>query len=166
MAKVKTRERMDEIAGRLCKVLIPIRDEYYLGGGRQTAICTLSSLDLLHKISCLPELMGRIAIAGRLFSENKGIDAIINFHSLHPELQLIIICGKEVRGHKAGQALIALAKNGVDSTDRILGAQGPYPVLRSNIRDVSAFRRKVRILYHIGITDVGIINSLIPADPC
>jgi tetrahydromethanopterin S-methyltransferase subunit A len=46
--------------------------------------------------------MNTIAIAGRLLSENKGIDAIINFALEHPDLHGIIVCGEEVKGHRAG----------------------------------------------------------------
>jgi hypothetical protein len=37
--------------------------------------------------------MNTIAIAGRLLSENKGIDEIINFALEHPDLRGIIVCG-------------------------------------------------------------------------
>ena len=68
-----------EVVGQLCKILLPIKDEYYFGAGKEIAICTLSSLNLLTQISEDKYLMEKIALVGRLLSENKGIDAIINY---------------------------------------------------------------------------------------
>src|SRR3712207_4723800 len=106
---------LEDEAGKLCKALFPIKQEYYLGSGKAAAICTLSSFDLLEMLS-RSSIMDRVLIVGRLLSENKGIDAMIDFTKNHPELNRIILCGKEVRGHRAGQALLALARNGVDTS--------------------------------------------------
>jgi tetrahydromethanopterin S-methyltransferase subunit A len=147
-------KRLDNAAGRLCKALLPIKHEYYLGAGKAVAICTLSSIDLLQTIS-KSDLINRILIAGRLLSENKGIDAIIAFTMNHPNLKRIIVCGKEVRGHRAGQALLALASNGVDSSGRIIGAVGPNPIVTLPQQDVDIFRHQVEINDMIGTVDIG-----------
>ena len=147
-------KRLDNAAGRLCKALLPIKHEYYLGAGKAVAICTLSSIDLLQTIS-KSDLISRILIAGRLLSENKGIDAIIDFTVKHPSLNRIIICGKEVRGHRAGQALLALASNGMDLSGRIIGAVGPNPIVTLPQQDVDIFRHQVEINDMIGTVDIG-----------
>jgi tetrahydromethanopterin S-methyltransferase subunit A len=147
-------KRLDNAAGRLCKALLPIKHEYYLGAGKAVAICTLSSIDLLQTIS-KSDLINRILIAGRLLSENKGIDAIIAFTMKHPNLKRIIVCGKEVRGHRAGQALLALASNGMDSSGRIIGAVGPNPIVTLPQQDVDIFRHQVEINDMIGTVDIG-----------
>ena len=147
-------KRLDNAAGRLCKALLPIKHEYYLGAGKAVAICTLSSIDLLQTIS-KSDLINRILIAGRLLSENKGIDAIIAFTMKHPNLKRIIVCGKEVRGHRAGQALLALASNGMDSSGRIIGAIGPNPIVTLPQQDVDIFRHQVEINDMIGTVDIG-----------
>ena len=147
-------KRLDNAAGRLCKVLLPIRHEYYLGAGKAVAICTLSSIDLLQTIG-ESDLINRILIAGRLLSENKGIDAIIAFTMKHPNLKRIIVCGKEVRGHRAGQALLALASNGMDSSGRIIGAVGPNAIVTLPQQDVDIFRHQVKINDMIGTVDIG-----------
>lgn len=146
------KKRFDDAAGRICEAVLPIRHEYYLGSGKELAICTLSSIGLLKEIS-KSEIMNKVAIAGRLLSENNGIDAIIKFTLEHPDLRSIMVCGKEVKGHRAGQALLALARNGVDSDGRIIGALGPYPMLRSSSQDVDAFRKQVEISDMIGTVD-------------
>ena len=56
-----------------------------------------------------------------MLSENKEIETIIQFILRHPELHNIIICGKEVKGHQAGQALLLLYNDGVDDDGRIIG---------------------------------------------
>jgi tetrahydromethanopterin S-methyltransferase subunit A len=147
-------KRLDNAAGRLCKALLPIKHEYYLGAGKAVAICTLSSIDLLQTIS-KSDLINRILIAGRLLSENKGIDAIIAFTMKHPNLKRIIVCGKEVRGHRAGQALLALASNGMDSSGRIIRAVGPNPIVTLPQQDVDIFRHQVEINDMIGTLDIG-----------
>jgi tetrahydromethanopterin S-methyltransferase subunit A len=147
-------KRLDNAAGRLCKALLPIKHEYYLGAGKAIAVCTLSSIDLLQTIA-KSDIMNRILIAGRLLSENKGIDAIIDFTGKHPSLNRIIVCGKEVRGHRAGQALLALASNGMDSSGRIIGAVGPNPIVALPLQDVDIFRHQVEINDMIGTVDIG-----------
>ena len=147
-------KRLDNAAGRLCKALLPIKDEYYLGAGKAVAICTLSSIDLLQTI-CKSDLINRIVIAGRLLSENKGIDEIITFTVNHPNLKRMIVCGKEVRGHRAGQALIALASKGIDSSGRIIGAIGPNPIVTLPLQDVDIFRHQIEINDMIGTLDIG-----------
>jgi tetrahydromethanopterin S-methyltransferase subunit A len=156
------RKGLDDAAGRLCKALLPIKHEYYLGRGKAVAICTLSSIDLLKKIS-KSDMMNEIVIAGRLLSENKGIDAIINFTLKHPHLRRIIVCGKEVKGHRAGQAPLALARNGMDISGRIIGAAGPHPTLKSPAYAVDAYRGQAQILEMIGIVNIDKIAEVLVA---
>ena len=153
-------KRLEDAAGKLCQVLLPIRHEYYLGAGNAVAICTLSSIDLLETVS-RSSLMNKVLIAGRLLSENKGIDAIISFVIKHPELKRLILCGKEVKGHRAGQALLALRINGMDSFGRIIGAVGPNPVLMSSPPDVEIFRHQVQIINLIGAVDIATIAQVL-----
>ncbi len=155
-------KRLEDAAGKLCQALLPIKHEYYLGAGNAVAICTLSSIDLLETVS-RSSIMNKVLIAGRLLSENKGIDAIISFAIKHPELKRLILCGKEVKGHRAGQALLALTINGTDSFGRIIGALSPNPVLMSSPLDVETFKHQVQIINLIGVVDIAkIAQVLIP----
>jgi len=153
---------IEEIAGKVCGFVLPISQEYYLGKGKHVAVCTLSSLDLLERLSASEDFMNRVALVGRLLSENKGIDAIVDFATAHPSLEKIVICGREVRGHRAGQALLALSRNGTDAKGRILGAVSANPVLHSAHTDVESFRKRVGVLDHIGTTDYSVISGLVP----
>lgn len=153
------KKKFDDAVGKVCEAVLPIKHEYYLGRGKELAICTLSSIDLLQEISKSESIMDKVAIAGRLLSENKGIDIMIRFVMGHPELKRIILCGKEVKGHRAGQALLALARNGISNDGRIVGAVGPYPILKSSAKDIDAFCNQVKIIDMIGIVDVNNLKS-------
>jgi tetrahydromethanopterin S-methyltransferase subunit A len=153
------RKSFENMAGKICETLIPIKHEYHMGrGGKEIAICTLSSISLLEDICKTSEIMDKILVVGRLLSENKGIDTIIKFTLTHPELHYIIVCGKEVRGHQAGQALLSLYENGINNnTDRriIVGAKGPNPVLASSWEEINAFRKQIIKIYNlIGISNI------------
>lgn len=72
-----------------------------------------------------------------------------------------MLCGKEVKGHHAGQALLALHKNGVDRNSRIIGAKGPYPTLESSKDKIESFRKQVAIDDLVGVTDLERISILV-----
>jgi tetrahydromethanopterin S-methyltransferase subunit A len=154
------RKKLDDAAGKICETIVPIKTRYYTGRGKELAICTLGSMDLLKEISN-SILMDKVAIAGRLLSENRGIDAIISFIVANPSITRIILCGQDVKGHRAGQALISLYKNGVDRTGRIVGALGPYPTIRSSSRDVEVFRKQIEIVDIIGTSAIEKIMALV-----
>jgi tetrahydromethanopterin S-methyltransferase subunit A len=135
-------EKIENCLGYLCKCLIPIRHEYYLGRGTTIAVCTLSSIKLLSEISNDTKFMDNIAIVGRLFSENKGIDIIIQYCIAKKSLAHLVVCGKEVSGHMAGDTLIALFKNGITSQGEIIAAKSPRPYLVSSYQDVETFRNR------------------------
>lgn len=153
------KKKFDDVAGKICEAVIPVKHESFAGKGSKVAICTLGSIGLLEEIS-RSDMMGRVAIAGRLLSENKGIDAIIQYALSHPDLERIVLCGKEVKGHLPGQALIALYRNGVDQQGRIIGAAGPYPTVQSTSEQVNLFRKQVKITDMTGVTDISAIRSI------
>ena len=156
------KQNLENAAGKLCEILIPIKHEYYIGRGNDVAICTLSSIDLLQTIAASPDIMHRILVAGRLLSENKGLDKLISFTVNHPSLRHIVVCGTEVRGHKAGQALICIHRNGVRTNDRrIIGASGPNPFLSCSQADIKVFRRQVMMHDLIGTDDLKTIKNMI-----
>lgn len=158
---MKLKQRLENAAGKLCKVLIPIKPEYHMGEGNSVAICTLSSIHLLHAIANSDDIMNRILIVGRLFSENKGLDKLINFTVKHQALHHIIVCGKEVRGHKTGQALISVHRNGATKEGRIIGAIGPHPFLTCSQTDIELFRRQTKIYDLMDNEDLNTINYIV-----
>jgi tetrahydromethanopterin S-methyltransferase subunit A len=158
---MKLKQMLENAAGKLCEVLLPIKPEYHMGKGNSVAICTLSSIHLLHAIADLDVIMNRILIVGRLFSENKGLDKLINFTLKHPTLHHIIVCGKEVRGHKTGQALISVHRNGATKEGRIIGAIGPQPFLTCSQTDIELFRKQCKVYDLIDNEDLKTIKNIV-----
>ncbi len=152
---------MENFIGEICKYLLPIKHEHFVGKGSRIAICTLSSIRLLTEISNDTKLMNNLAIVGRLLSENKGIDDIINYCIVHKELEHLIICGKDSRGHRAGDSLIALSKNGLTKEGIIIESKSPRPQLRSSYQEVEIFRERITVHNLIEETDLNRIRSCV-----
>ena len=132
--------------GEICKVILPIPEEFYLGNPNSSvAVCTLSSLDLLKK-TAKSEIITHVSIVGRLLSENKGIDAIIRYLNQNQKINTLILCGKDVWGHKAGHSLIKLHQNGIDNNGRIINSTSPDPFLTVTKSQVSYFQKKITLV--------------------
>lgn len=105
--------------------------------------------------------MNNIAIVGRLLSENKGIDKIIKYCIANKELVHLVVCGKDVHGHIAGDSIIALSENGITSDGKIIKSKSPYPHLDSSFEDVEIFRGRVTIHNLIEEMDLNRIRSFV-----
>ncbi len=152
-------KKIENSIGELCKYLIPIKHEYYLGNGKEIAICTLSSIKLLLEISNDIKLMNKVAIVGRLLSENKGIDKIIRYCLSNKEVAHLIVCGNDGRGHRAGDALIALSNNGITKECRIIMSRSPCPRIISSFEEVEMFRNRITVHNLIEQTNLEFIRS-------
>jgi tetrahydromethanopterin S-methyltransferase subunit A len=133
---------------------------YYGNKNSPIAVCTLSSMDLLRKLS-EPEFIQNVAIVGRLLSENKGIESLILYVNDNPNIKTIILCGKEVLGHKAGHSLLELHHNGIDENGRIINSTSPDPFIKVSKSKVQKFQTQVRIIDVIGETNQEKIIQLI-----
>ena len=137
---------LGNMIGELCKVILPIPEESYQGNSDSAiAVCTLSSLDLLKKMAN-SEILQHISIVGRLLSENKGIDTIILHVNQNKKIKTIIVCGKEVWGHKAGHSLFQLYKNDIDNDGRIIGSTSPDPFLTVTKSQINYFRNEINLV--------------------
>jgi tetrahydromethanopterin S-methyltransferase subunit A len=137
-------KQIENYIGEICKYLIPIKHEYRLGKGRRLTICTLSSIKLLIEISNDTELMNKVAIVGRLLSENNGIDKIVKFYLTDKGIVHLIICGKDGCGHRPGDSLIALSVNGITKKGEMIMSKCPSPHLMSSY-EVQTFRDRISI---------------------
>ena len=148
-----------EAIGELCKIILPIPEEFYLGNSSSSiAICTLSSVNLLKNIA-KSETMNKISIAGRLLSENKGIDSIIKYVNKNPQVKTIIVCGKEVWGHKSGHSLFELHKNGIDKNKKIINSASPDPFLTVSNSEIKFFQENVNLVNMINQTNFKLISE-------
>jgi tetrahydromethanopterin S-methyltransferase subunit A len=125
--------------------MYPIPTSSFMGKGESIAICTLSSVDLLKKIS-KDKIMEKVLIAGRLFSENKGIDSLVTFCVQTSTLKYLLICGRDTKGHYSGDALVKLKTHGIDKGNRIINAISPHPNLTCGPLSIQKFRDKIELI--------------------
>jgi tetrahydromethanopterin S-methyltransferase subunit A len=152
---------LGDFLGEVCKIIFPISDEVYLGNPKSSiSICTLSSISLLKNIAN-SDLMKEINLVGRLFSENKGIDSIIRYVNSNQNIKILIVCGKEVSGHKSGNTLFDLYNNGINNDGRIINSSSPDPTLTVTQNEVEKFRHKIKLINKIGITNLKEITKLV-----
>ena len=152
---------LGNMIGELCKIVLPIPEESYQGNTDSIiAVCTLSSQDLLKKMAN-SDILHQISIVGRLLSENKGIDAIILYVNQNKKIKTIIVCGKEVWGHKAGHSLFNFYKNGIDNNGRIIGSNSPDPFLTVTQSQINYFRNEINLVNMINETNFNKIKQKI-----
>jgi len=69
-----------------------VSGRYYVGNKESpVAVCTLSSVGLMRKIGPRDD----IAIVGKTFTENLGIEKMIRNIVSNPAIRFLILCGKE-----------------------------------------------------------------------
>jgi len=147
--------------GEICKKLFPIPEDFFFGNQESSlALCTLSSITLLKQVA-KSDLMNKISVVGRLLSENKGIDSLVKNTISNDKIKTILLCGREVYGHKAGQSLLALYENGIDSDNRIISSLAPNPKLTITELEIDKFQNQVQILDEIGETDINQVSQLV-----
>ena len=145
-----------EAIGELCKTILPINEEFYLGNPQSSvAICTLSSIDLLKNFTN-SKILNKISIIGRLLSENKGIDSIIKYVNRNPQVSIIIVCGKEV-GDINLVILFLNYTNGIDQNNRIINSTSPDPYLTVSQSEIKYFQENVRLVNMINQTNFKLI---------
>lgn len=129
--------------------------EYIIGNERSSvAISTLGSDELTEVIS--RELgTGSFAIAGKTHTENIGIEKIIKNTITNPYIRFLILCGKDTRGHMAGQSLLSLSIRGINHEKRIIGSEGQRSVLKNlDFLEIEHWRLQVKVIDLIGIEDI------------
>ena len=147
--------------GKICEALLPIPEEFYIGNYNSSiCICTLSSIKLLKEIKN-SKIIDNVAIVGRLFTENKGIDSIIKYVNQNKKIKTIIICGKDVWGHKSGHSLFELHKNGIDDNNRIINSTSPDPFLTVSESEIKYFQKQITLVNLINETNIELINNKI-----
>lgn len=152
---------IEEIAGELCKILLPIEEKVFFGNSKSSiALCTLSSIRLLREIAH-SSLMKEISVAGRLLSENKGIDSLVRYVISNTRIDTIILCGEDTAGHRPGHSLVCLYKNGIDENGKIIASQSSQPVVSLTKQEVTRFQNQVKIVDKIGETRISKLQAII-----
>ena len=146
--------KVSETIGKICEIFLPIPEEFYIGNlNSSVSICTLSSIKLLKEIKN-SKIIDNVAIVGRLFTENKGIDSIIKHVNQNKKIKTIVVCGKEVWGHKSGHSLFQLHKYGIDDDNRIINSTSPDPFLTVSELEIKYFQKEITLLNLIGETNI------------
>ena len=147
--------------GKICEALLPIPEEFYIGNYNSSiCICTLSSIKLLKEIKN-SKIIDNVAVVGRLFTENKGIDSIIKYVNQNKKIKTIIVCGKDVWGHKSGHSLFELHKNGIDNNNRIINSTSPDPFLTVSESEIKYFQKQITLVNLINETNIELIINKI-----
>lgn len=104
------------------------------------------------------------ALAGTLQTENIGLEKVICNIVSNPNIRYLVVCGPESPGHLAGDAIVALAKNGTDKQKRIIGTEAPTPYLFNVLSEfIERFRKQVTVINLINEGSVEILRQAIQA---
>ncbi len=139
--------------------LYPEQGEFIIGNEKcSVAVSTLCSDNL-------PELLtsrlgsDNFAIVGKTHTENIGIEKVIRNTVSNPSIRFIILCGKDSKGHMAGQGMISVFNNGVGYDKRIIGSKGQRPILKNlELTEIEHFRSQVEIVDLMGNEDIAEIE--------
>ena len=95
-----------------------------------------------------------IAICGQMKTENLGVEKVVANILSNPNIRFLIVCGREVRGHRSGDTILALHKNGIDEKNRVVGAKGAVPYIENIGREaVDRFRQQVELVVMLDVSD-------------
>jgi len=109
------------------------------------------------------------AICGSCKTENLGLEKVIANIISNPNIRFIMLCGTEVKGHLAGNTMVALHKNGVKD-GRVVGAEGAIPFIENLTDDaIKRFQEQCELVNIMESEDIGAIaakiNELQGRDP-
>ncbi len=109
------------------------------------------------------------AMCGSCKTENLGLEKVIANYIANPNIRFMLCCGTEVKGHLAGQTMIALHKGGVKD-GRVVGAEGAIPFIE-NLNDaaIKRFQEQIEVVNIMESEDLHAIkakmNELKARDP-
>lgn len=138
-----------------------MEENYYPWDGEFTT-CDSKSCVAVVKLNVDYTPPQSVAIYGSLKTENIGIEKIVANVISNPNIRYLLICGKDIRGHRSGSSLRALNQEGIDSNNRIIGAPGAIPYIENIKREaVDRFRSQIEVVDLIGEVDKKVIDDTI-----
>lgn len=145
--------KFEDVIGKLCEVLLPIKEDVRFGSkDSPIAICTLSSLKLMRHLT-QTDILNYVSLIGRLLSENRGIENLVRNAISNERLRIIVLCGKDVWGHRPGHSLLQLHKHGVDASNRICYSTSPRPFVDLTGLEIKKFQQQICLIDKIGQED-------------
>jgi tetrahydromethanopterin S-methyltransferase subunit A len=101
------------------------------------------------------------ALCGSCKTENLGLEKVIANIIANPNIRFMLCCGTEVKGHLAGQTMIALHKGGVKE-GRVVGAEGAIPFIENlNDTHIKRFQEQVECVNIMESEDLNAIKAKI-----
>jgi len=99
------------------------------------------------------------AMCGSCKTENLGLEKVIANIVANPNIRFMLCCGTEVKGHLAGQTMIALHKGGVKD-GRVVGAEGAIPFIE-NLNDdaIKRFQEQIECVNIMEAEDTATIKA-------
>ena len=99
------------------------------------------------------------AMCGSCKTENLGLEKVIANIVANPNIRFMLCCGTEVKGHLAGQTMIALHKGGVKE-GRVVGAEGAIPFIE-NLNDdaIKRFQEQIECVNIMEAEDLNTIKA-------
>lgn len=154
---VKEQTKKTPGSGRTVPNWPPISGEYTVGNpASSVAIVTLGS-----ELNTAP-FLEKVALIGSMKTENIGIEKVVANIVSNTSIRYLVVCGAEVHGHLAGEAIMALRKNGMNEDSRIIGANGAIPYITNfSHEDIDHWRNQVEIVDLMGTEDAGTILGAI-----
>lgn len=138
--------------------------EYFVGNqAAPVAVSTLGSDGLAERIA---HTLGKdgYALVGKTHTENIGIEKIIKNTISNRHIRFLILCGKDTKGHRAGQTLLSLIKGGINQEKRIIGSKGQRPLLKIlSFVEVQHFREQVEIVDLMNVEEPNRIEAEVEA---
>ena len=137
-------------------------DIIYPWGGKFTEGCRSKPAAVV----LLSELVGLreedVAVWGPLKTENLGIEKVVANTVSNPNIRFIIVAGREVRGHRSGDAIVSLHAKGLDESNRIKGCASAIPYIENLPAEaLERFRQQVEVINLIDVEDAGKVNKAI-----
>ena len=101
------------------------------------------------------------ALCGSCKTENLGLEKVIANIIANPNIRFMLCCGTEVKGHLAGQTMIALHKGGVKE-GRVVGAEGAIPFIENlNDEHIKRFQEQIECVNIMESEDLNAIKAKI-----
>lgn len=108
---------------------------------------------------CAIDLTG-VAIVGSITTENLGVEHLVKNVIANPYIRHLVLFGSEIQGHLPGDALLKFSENGIDSKNRIIGAQGARPVLKNLTKaEADHFRSQIGVSDLLGKNDRSLLAT-------
>jgi tetrahydromethanopterin S-methyltransferase subunit A len=98
----------------------------------------------------------KVALYGSMKTENLGVEKVVANVVSNPNIRFLVVCGTEVRGHRSGDSIVCLHRNGLDGNNRVIGAHSAIPFIENLPGEaVERFRSQVRIVDLVDVADSG-----------